>query len=174
MRLIQRGITANLLKPVVSNTTDWREFRRQEVALVALNVTALMAVIALPALLGGNLMPLKPLVVLVVLLRVAEQLAELIWFLLRRRKPSARFMRTVVHLSIWLNVAFAWLAAMLSLSPSTHFVVLMVVPLIKVQISAALLEAGINSGRYVKLKAEGPWDTTTSTMTATKIVAEMN
>jgi hypothetical protein len=45
---------------------------------------------------------------------------------------------------------------------------------IKIQITAAALEAGINSGRYVELKAEGPYDSGTNTLTATKIVAEMN
>jgi hypothetical protein len=45
---------------------------------------------------------------------------------------------------------------------------------INIQITASALEAGINSGRYVELKAEGPYDSGTNTLTATKIVAEMN
>jgi hypothetical protein len=44
----------------------------------------------------------------------------------------------------------------------------------KVQISASALEAGINAGKYVELKAEGPYDAQSNTLTATKIVAEMN
>jgi hypothetical protein len=44
----------------------------------------------------------------------------------------------------------------------------------KVQVTAAALEAGINSGKYVELKAEGPYNAQTNTLTATKIVAEMN
>jgi hypothetical protein len=41
-------------------------------------------------------------------------------------------------------------------------------------ITAAALITGINSGRYIELKAEGPYDAGTNTLTATKIVAEMN
>jgi signal transduction histidine kinase len=133
-------ITEALLKPAAAGTLDWKSFRQQEIALLALNLAVLVAVVLLPIFLSGEPKPLKTVVVVVVYARIVEQLAELLWFVLKRKRPSDSFMRSAVHASIWLNVAFAWSAAMLNLSPATHFVVLMVIPLIAAAFRVSLLE----------------------------------
>jgi signal transduction histidine kinase len=140
MRSATRKLADALFKPYVPPAMDWAAFRQQEIALLVLNIAALLAVIVLPILLTGDSAPLKGIVVIVVYARIVEQLAELFAFILRRKRPSDRFMRTVVHASIWVNVAFAWFAAMINLEPETHFVVLMVIPLIAAAFRVSLLE----------------------------------
>jgi signal transduction histidine kinase len=134
------AITRLLFETPAARNPEWRTFRQQGIALLVLNIVVLAAVVALPIMLSGDPTPLKTVVLLVVTLRALEQFAELAWLLLRDERPSDWFMRAAVHLSIWINVAFAYFAALLSLSEATHFVVLMVIPLIAASFRVSVLE----------------------------------
>lgn len=113
-----------------SEPADVVLIRQQEPKLIILNLVVL-AVLALfhsgfGSLLGSPTLTLLGLIVG----RFVMQLVELAWLQNTSRPPSARAVTNYARLSIWVNVAFACLAAIVVSHEDSHYSVLLVIPIV--------------------------------------------
>ena len=117
---------------------DWKQaagdelagVRRRESILILLNLGVLGA-------LAGIHIGFAPLIETSVWMavglftgRFAMQALELAWLQQRFGRPSVQLVRRYAQISVWLNVAFACLASLVSGVPDSHYIVLMVLPTI--------------------------------------------
>jgi signal transduction histidine kinase len=104
--------------------------RRQESGLILLNLTVLAGLAGLHVLFSGALGSPSRLFFAVVFGRFAMQVVELLGLQLLPERAAARLLPPYAHASIWLNVGFAFLIAWLAHFEDSHYVALMVIPVI--------------------------------------------
>ena len=109
---------------------DSRTLRDQESILVLLNLGLLAAIAVVHVLFGPALGPPSPAFFAVLMGRFLMQTLELAWLNGGEAAPDARSLRVYAGASIWINIAFAFLIALLGGKEETHYVVLMVIPVI--------------------------------------------
>ncbi len=104
--------------------------RSQESVLILLNL-ALLAAIAVAHVLFGPALGTPGRVFFVVLMgRFLMQALELAWLRGVPQRPGGRALLRYVSASIWLNIAFAFAIALVGGKEETHYVVLMVIPVV--------------------------------------------
>ena len=115
--------SALLLEPLSGSS-----IRRQEMILIPLNL-ALLAGSALFHALFAPVIPMPPALLFVLLLsRFAIQAVELSW--LAAGEIPDRVLRVYAHVPIWVNLGFAFAVSRLSPVVDSHYLVLMLLPVI--------------------------------------------
>ena len=117
-----------LTQPAVPE--DARTLRDQESILVLLNLGLLTAIAVVHVLFGPALGPPSPAFFVVLMGRFLMQTLELAWLNGGQVGPDLRSLRAYAGVSIWVNIAFAFVIALLGGKEETHYVVLMVIPVI--------------------------------------------
>ena len=112
-----------LLEPLAGGS-----IRAQELVLVPLNLALLAGVALFHALFAPALGLPPPLFFGVVLSRFALQIGELGWLV--AAAPSERALRRYAHATIWVNLGFAFALSRLGGLVDSHYVVLMLVPVV--------------------------------------------
>lgn len=110
--------------------TRCESIRRQESGLILLNLTVLAGLAGLHVLFSPALGAPSRLFFAVVFGRFAMQVLELLGLHLLPEELADRLLPTYAHVSIWLNVGFAFLIAWLAHFEDSHYVALMVIPVI--------------------------------------------
>ncbi len=104
--------------------------RDQESVLILLNL-GLLAAIAVAHVLFGPALGTPGVVFFVVLMgRFLMQALELAWLRGGTRPPAGDVLLRYVSVSIWINIAFAFAVALVGGKEETHYVVLMVIPVV--------------------------------------------
>ena len=109
---------------------DSRTLRDQESILVLLNLGLLTAIAVVHVLFGPALGPPNRAFFVVLMGRFLMQTIELAWLNGGQAPPDVRALRAYAGASIWINIAFAFVIALLGGKEETHYVVLMVIPVI--------------------------------------------
>jgi len=125
---------------------ELENLRRQESALILLNLAILAGIILVHALLMPALGHPSRLFFLVLSARFLMQTVELIVLNGLRFPASGRFLLVYSRLSVWLNMAFAFLISVmgaLSGLEDSHYVVLMVVPIVAAAFRFSLVGVGV-------------------------------
>jgi len=104
--------------------------RDQESILVLLNLGLLTAIAVVHVLFGPALGPSSRGFFVVLMGRFLMQTLELAWLNGGQAAPEDRALRVYASASIWVNIAFAFVIALLGGKEETHYVVLMVIPVI--------------------------------------------
>jgi len=104
--------------------------RRQETGLILLNLTVLAGLAGLHVLFSPALGTPSRVFFAIVFGRFAMQMLELLGLNLLSSERAERLLPAYSHLSIWLNVTFAFLIAWLAQFEDSHYVALMVIPVI--------------------------------------------
>ncbi len=102
--------------------------RSQELVLAPLNLALLAGVALFHALFAPALGNPPPILYALVLTRFAAQAFELAW--LHSSAIAERTMRRYAHATIWLNLAFAFVLSRVSGVADSHYVVLMLLPVV--------------------------------------------
>jgi len=110
--------------------TRVESIRRQESGLILLNLTVLAGLAGLHVLFSPALGAPSRLFFTVVFGRFAMQVLELLGLHLVSPGLAERLLPPYAHATIWLNVAFAFLIAWLAHFEDSHYVALMVIPVI--------------------------------------------
>ena len=110
--------------------TRAESIRRQESGLILLNLTVLAGLAGLHVLFSPALGAPSRLFFAVVFGRFAMQVAELLGLHLLPDALADRLLPPYAHATIWLNVGFAFLIAWLAHFEDSHYVALMVIPVI--------------------------------------------
>ncbi len=113
--------------------------RRQETLLILLNLGVLSALIGIHLAFAPFVGISVRLPVALFAARGAMQVVELLWLRGHFGEPAAETVRRYAQISIWLNVAFACLASLISGVPHSHYIVLMVLPTIAAAFRATRL-----------------------------------
>ncbi|MGE0431846.1 MAG: PAS domain-containing sensor histidine kinase [Planctomycetota bacterium] len=108
---------------------DVPAFRRQESVIISLNLTAMVGVVIIYAAFHSLLGDVALQVLIAFGARIFMQLAELL-YLLSRFPLSPRVARFWAHLAVWLHVAFVMLICWLERSEDSHYIVLMLIPVV--------------------------------------------
>ncbi len=116
-------------RPLLARTRV-ESVRRQESGLILLNLTVLASLSGLHVLFSPALGAPSRVFFMVVFGRFAMQVLELLGLNLLSADLAERLLPVYSHLSIWLNVAFAFLIAWLAMFEDSHYVALMVIPVI--------------------------------------------
>ncbi len=114
----------------LANPEDSRTLRDQESILILLNLGLLTAIAVVHVLFGPALGPPNRGFFAVLMGRFLMQTLELAWLNGGQAPPGDRALRAYAGASIWVNIAFAFVIAMLGGKEETHYVVLMVIPVI--------------------------------------------
>jgi signal transduction histidine kinase len=110
---------------------DAAVLRRQEIFVVGLNLTVLGAILLVHGVFGAVIGTPSTAFFVAVVCRIAMQGCEAAWLLGPARSPSrARMVRLYAAVSIWVHMAVAVLLSLLSGIEDSHYVVLMVIPVI--------------------------------------------
>jgi len=104
--------------------------RRQETRLILLNLAVLSGIAVVHALFAPVLGTPPHIFFWVLFGRMAMQTAELITLLAIRGPSEELFLRRYSHFSIWANLGFAFLLSRLAGFANSHYVVLMIIPVI--------------------------------------------
>ncbi|HWQ35161.1 MAG TPA: ATP-binding protein [Blastocatellia bacterium] len=107
-----------------------RLFRQQETTLALLNLAVIAALLLVHAAFISLLGLPSRWLVLALAARFLLLIVELIWLQRLTQPPSPALAAAWTHYSIWINIAFAFLAAHLGGAADTHYSVLMVLPVI--------------------------------------------
>ncbi len=102
--------------------------RRQESSLILLNLAVLAGIAVVHALFAPSLGAPSRLFFLVLAARFLMQTVELTW--LASGRPADAALHVYAHASIWINVAFAFALSRLGGMEDSHYVVLMVIPVV--------------------------------------------
>ena len=114
----------------LANPEDSRTLRDQESILILLNLGLLTAIAVVHVLFGPALGPPNRGFFAVLMGRFLMQTLELAWLNGGQAPPGARALRAYAGASIWVNIAFAFVIALFGGMEDTHYVVLMVIPVI--------------------------------------------
>jgi two-component system sensor histidine kinase HydH len=114
-------------------------FRCQECNLILLNLGVLVALFLLHVLFMSLLGPPSKIVLILLGARFAEQTLEFLWLQGRAQPLPAGAATAYMHVSVWVNVAFAFLVSVLSVAEDSHYWVLMVVPVLAAGFRFSLL-----------------------------------
>ena len=109
---------------------DAKTLRDQESILVLLNLGLLTAIAVVHVLFGPALGPPSRGFFALLMGRFLMQTLELAWLNGGQAPPDSRALRAYASVSIWVNIAFAFAIALLGGKEETHYVVLMVIPVI--------------------------------------------
>lgn len=112
-----------LLEPLSADS-----IRAQELVLVPLNLALLAGVALFHALFAPALGLPPPLFFGLVLARFALQIGELWWLV--AAAPGDRALARYAHATVWVNLAFAFLLSRLGGLVDSHYIVLMLVPVV--------------------------------------------
>ncbi len=104
--------------------------RDQESILILLNLCLLTAIAVVHVLFGPALGPPSRGFFVLLMGRFLMQTLELAWLNGGQDPPDNRMLRAYAGASIWVNIAFAFVIALLGGKEETHYVVLMVIPVI--------------------------------------------
>lgn len=115
--------------PALHPSTDPEHLRRQEVALIQLNLGVLAGIVLVHVLFSPVLGTPPPSFFVVLISRFVMQALELIW-LHGLERGATRILRLYAHASIVGNLGFAFLLSWLAGLPDSHYVVLTVVPVL--------------------------------------------
>ena len=110
--------------------TRAESIRRQESGLILLNLTVLAGLAGLHVLFAPALGAPSRLFFAVVFGRFAMQVLELLGLHLLPDELTDRLLPAYAHATIWLNIGFAFLIAWLAHFEDSHYVALMVIPVI--------------------------------------------
>ncbi len=102
--------------------------RRQEVPLILLNLAVLAGIALVHALFAPSLGAPARLFFVVLAARFLMQTVELTW--LSAGRPAAAVLHVYAHVAIWVNVVFAFALSRLGGMEDSHYVVLMVIPVV--------------------------------------------
>ncbi len=116
-------------RPLLAVTRS-ESIRRQESGLILLNLTVLAGLAGLHVLFSGALGLPSRLFFAIVFGRFAMQVLELLGLQLLPEELFDRLLPAYAHAAIWLNVGFAFLIAWLAHFENSHYVALMVIPVI--------------------------------------------
>lgn len=116
-------IRLRLLEPLSAES-----IRAQELVLVPLNLALLAGVALFHALFAPALGLPPPIFFGLVLARFALQVGELWWLV--AAAPGARALTRYAHATVWVNLAFAFLLSRLGGLVDSHYIVLMLVPVV--------------------------------------------
>ncbi len=116
------------LGPAVQD--ELADLRRQESVLILLNLGVLGVLAGIHIGFASLVTTSVWLAVEMFTARFAMQVVELAWLHGRFGCPSVQHVRRYAQFSVWLNVAFACLASLVSGVPHSHYIVLMVLPTI--------------------------------------------
>ncbi len=116
-------------RPLLAPTRA-ESIRRQESGLILLNLTVLAGLSGLHVLFSPALGAPSRLFFAVVFGRFAMQVLELLGLHLIPESLAERLLPAYAHTTIWLNVGFAFLIAWLAHFEDSHYVALMVIPVI--------------------------------------------
>ncbi|HQT93617.1 MAG TPA: ATP-binding protein [Thermoanaerobaculaceae bacterium] len=114
----------------LASLEDSRTLRDQESILILLNLCLLTAIAVVHVLFGPALGPPSRGFFVVLMGRFLMQTLELAWLNGGQVAPDVHSLRTYAGASIWVNIAFAFVIALLGGKEETHYVVLMVIPVI--------------------------------------------
>jgi signal transduction histidine kinase len=109
---------------------DLSNLQRQESTLILLNLGVLGVLIGIHLLFAPFVRTSVSLAVGLFAGRFVMQVLELAWLRGRFAQPSEAAIRRYAQFAVWINVAFASLASLVSGVPHSHYVVLMVLPTI--------------------------------------------
>lgn len=105
-------------------------FKRQESTLVLLNLAVLASLVFVHAGFLSLLGPPSRLLLIALTLRFLTLIGELLWLQNLKEPLAPSASRIYSHLSIWVNISFAFLASYLGGVADSHYSVLMVLPVI--------------------------------------------
>lgn len=114
----------------LASLEDSRTLRDQESILILLNLCLLTAIAVVHVLFGPALGPPSRGFFVLLMGRFLMQTLELAWLNGGQDPPDNRTLRAYAGASIWVNIAFAFVIALLGGKEETHYVVLMVIPVI--------------------------------------------
>ena len=114
----------------LASLEDSRALRDQESILILLNLCLLTAIAVVHVLFGPALGPPSRGFFVLLMGRFLMQTLELAWLNGGQDPPDNRTLRAYAGASIWVNIAFAFVIALLGGKEETHYVVLMVIPVI--------------------------------------------
>lgn len=147
--LVERGRSYLAAQPF-RGVDAFESFRAQEMVLITLN-SVTMCVLAViyfgfESFMGG----LQPAVPYLFVARLVEQAAEGAWLSGRTVPLSHTAIKIYGHLSIWVNIAIAVMASVMTHSDEAHFMVLLFIPMIaasfRYTLPGAMLVAFLASG----------------------------
>jgi len=104
--------------------------RRQESVLILLNLTLLAAIAVVHLLFGPLLGTPAAIFFVVVMARFLMQTIEFFWLRGGEPRPTGRVLLRYASAAIWVNIAFAFAVALVGGKEETHYVVLMVIPVV--------------------------------------------
>lgn len=109
---------------------DFEAFKRQESSLILLNLAVLASLFLVHILFFPLLGPPSKYLLMALAARFLSQVLELFWLQSLKEPLPARVAKLYSHFSIWINLAFAFLASCLGGVADSHYWVLIVLPVI--------------------------------------------
>ncbi len=106
-------------------------YKRREIALILLNITVLAALFIVHIVFLFQIGPPSKLLLLTLALRFIILIFELLWIQKLDREVSLSVINLHTHLSIWLNITFAFTASVFGGTADSHYSVLMIIPIIQ-------------------------------------------
>lgn len=133
------GRRESLVSSALTACVDFEVFRRQESAIILLNLSIVATLLLVQVLFREAFALPSRLIIMLFGVRFLMQAVELIWLNTRSRPLGWRLVCAYAHLSIVLHIAFATLVSMLSTSEDSHYAVLMVLPVVAAAFRYSLL-----------------------------------
>jgi signal transduction histidine kinase len=106
-------------------------YKRREIALILLNITVLAALFIVHIIFLFEIGTPSKLLLSTLAVRFIILIFELIWLQKLDREVSWSVIQTHIHLSIWLNIIFAFIASVFGGTADSHYSVLMIIPIIQ-------------------------------------------
>ena len=130
--------------------SDFESFRRQDSTFVLLNLFLLAALLLIHTLFAAHFGTPSPALIFVLAAAFLAQTFQLVWLQARSRPLSQRAVASLTWFSIALNIAVAFLLALLIDRQDSPYFVLLVVPILlaafRFPLPATLLVAGLADG----------------------------
>ena len=106
-------------------------YKRREIALILLNITVLAALFIVHIIFLFEIGTPSKLLLLTLAVRFIILIFELLWIQKLDGEVSLSVINLHTHLSIWLNIIFAFIASVFGGTADSHYSVLMIIPIIQ-------------------------------------------
>jgi two-component system, NtrC family, sensor histidine kinase HydH len=106
-------------------------YKRREIALILLNITVLAALFIVHIIFLFEIGTPSKLLLSTLAVRFIILVFELLWLQKLVGEVSPTVLQTHLHISIWLNIIFAFIASVFGGTADSHYSVLMIIPIIQ-------------------------------------------
>ncbi len=106
-------------------------YKRQEVSLILLNIAVLAALFVVHIIFLFELGNPSVFLLLTLAVRFVILIFELIWLQKLNETVNPKLLKVHTQISIWLNIAFAFIASIFGGTADSHYSVLMIIPIIQ-------------------------------------------